>query len=148
MRPFGRRLLRYASRARAHLVMLAVAMAAVAGLVIVQAQLPATVLAGAFAGGLDLSLVGATTAERARRRGRVAEVQRRGSRGTDRAQRERQARYGIVTLKWPGSRPAPGTNHPTPIRVKHGGDFKHAAGEPASGLPFGDGPAGTSACLR
>ncbi|MBV9855747.1 MAG: thiol reductant ABC exporter subunit CydD [Streptosporangiaceae bacterium] len=54
MRPLDRRLLRFAGRARTYLIALIVAMAAVAGLVIVQAQLLATAIAGAFAGGLGL----------------------------------------------------------------------------------------------
>jgi thiol reductant ABC exporter CydD subunit len=55
MRSLDRRLLRYAGRARTHLVMLVVAAAAVAGLVIVQAQLLAEAIAGAFSKGLDLT---------------------------------------------------------------------------------------------
>jgi thiol reductant ABC exporter CydD subunit len=53
-RPFDRRLLRYARPARVHLAGLVVVTAAIAGLVILQAQLLATAIAGAFSGGLAL----------------------------------------------------------------------------------------------
>src|SRR5258708_24475581 len=54
MRPSDRRLLRYARPARAHLIGLVVVTAAIAGLVILQAQLLATAIAGTFSGGLGL----------------------------------------------------------------------------------------------
>lgn len=50
-----RRLLRFARRARVHVVMLVAAGAGAAGLVIVQAQLLATAIAGAFTAGLGLA---------------------------------------------------------------------------------------------
>ena len=53
-RPSDRRLLRYARPARAYLAGLVVVTVAVAGLVIVQAQLLATAITGVFLGGLDL----------------------------------------------------------------------------------------------
>jgi len=46
----------------------------------------------------------------------------------------------------PIPRHTPG-NHPTP-RVMRGRDFRCTAEEPAIGLPFGQGPAGTLPCLR
>ena len=52
-RPSDRRLLRYARPARAYLAGLVVVTIGVAGLVILQAQLLATAIAGAFSGGLD-----------------------------------------------------------------------------------------------
>jgi ATP-binding cassette subfamily C protein CydCD len=62
-RPSDRRLLRYARPARTYLVGLVVVTVAVAGLVILQAQLLATAIAGAFSDGLDLSaLTGTITA--------------------------------------------------------------------------------------
>ena len=54
-RPSDRRLLRYARPARGYLAGLVVVTAAIAGLVILQAQLLATAIAGAFSGGLGLS---------------------------------------------------------------------------------------------
>ena len=59
-RPSDRRLLRYARPARAWLAGLVLATAAVAGLVIVQAQLLATAIAGAFSGGLGLPALSTT----------------------------------------------------------------------------------------
>jgi ATP-binding cassette subfamily C protein CydCD len=59
-RPSDRRLLRYARPARAYLAGLVVATVAIAGLVIVQAQLLATAIAGTFSGGLDLSALQGT----------------------------------------------------------------------------------------
>ena len=53
-RPSDRRLLRYARPARAYLIGLVVVTAAIAGLVILQAQLLATAISGAFSGGLGL----------------------------------------------------------------------------------------------
>jgi thiol reductant ABC exporter CydD subunit len=53
-RPSDRRLLRYARSARAYLIGLVVVTAAIAGLVILQAQLLATAISGAFSGGLGL----------------------------------------------------------------------------------------------
>jgi ATP-binding cassette, subfamily C, bacterial CydCD len=62
-RPSDRRLLRYARPARMYLVGLVVVTVAVAGLVILQAQLLATAIAGTFSDGLDLSaLTGTITA--------------------------------------------------------------------------------------
>ena len=61
-RPSDRRLLRYARPARAYLAGLVVVTAAVAGLVILQAQLLATAIAGTFSGGLGLSALGGTIA--------------------------------------------------------------------------------------
>jgi thiol reductant ABC exporter CydD subunit len=54
VRPLDRRLLRYAVGVRGYLITLIVATAAVAGLVIAQAQLLASAIAGAFTSGLDL----------------------------------------------------------------------------------------------
>lgn len=62
--------------------------------------------------------------------------------GFSRAERGGQARYGIVTYG-PIPRYAPGKNHPTPVRVMRGREFRYTAEEPATGLPFGQGPAGT-----
>ena len=62
MRPSDRRLLRYARLARAHLAGLVVITAAIAGLVILQAQLLATAIAGAFSGDLGLSALRGTIA--------------------------------------------------------------------------------------
>ena len=59
MRPSDRRLLRYARGARVHLAGLVVVSAAIAGLVILQAQLLATAIAGAFSGGLGRPALGA-----------------------------------------------------------------------------------------
>jgi thiol reductant ABC exporter CydD subunit len=53
-RPSDRRLLRYARPALAYLIGLVVVTAAIAGLVILQAQLLATAISGAFSGGLGL----------------------------------------------------------------------------------------------
>jgi len=53
-RPSDRRLLRYARQARAYLIGLVAVTAAIAGLVILQAQLLATAISGAFSGGLGL----------------------------------------------------------------------------------------------
>ena len=53
-RPSDRRLLRYARPARAYLIGLVVVTVAIAGLVILQAQLLATAIAGAFSDGLGL----------------------------------------------------------------------------------------------
>ena len=53
-RPSDRRLLRYARPARAYLTGLVAVTAAIAGLVILQAQLLATAISGAFSGGLGL----------------------------------------------------------------------------------------------
>ena len=53
-RPSDRRLLRYARPARAYLLGLVMVTVAIAGLVIVQAQLLATAIAGTFSNGLDL----------------------------------------------------------------------------------------------
>jgi ATP-binding cassette, subfamily C, bacterial CydCD len=61
-RPSDRRLLRYARPARAYLAGLVVVTIGVAGLVILQAQLLATAIAGAFSGGLDLSALKGTVA--------------------------------------------------------------------------------------
>jgi len=58
--PSDRRLLRYARPVRAHLAGLVVVTAAIAGLVILQAQLLATAIAGTFSGGLGLSSLGGT----------------------------------------------------------------------------------------
>jgi thiol reductant ABC exporter CydD subunit len=60
MRPSDRRLLRYARPARAHLAGLVVVTVATAGLVIVQAQLLATAIAGIVDGDLGLSALAAT----------------------------------------------------------------------------------------
>jgi ATP-binding cassette subfamily C protein CydCD len=62
-RPSDRRLLRYARPARAHLAGLVVVTAAIAGLVIWQAQLLATAIAGAFSGGLGLPALRVTLVE-------------------------------------------------------------------------------------
>src|ERR1700743_979630 len=59
-RPSDRRLLRYARPARMYLVGLVVVTVAVAGLVILQAQLLATAIAGTFSDGLDLSALTGT----------------------------------------------------------------------------------------
>jgi thiol reductant ABC exporter CydD subunit len=59
-RPSDRRLLRYARPARAYLIGLVLVTAAIAGLVILQAQLLATAIAGTFSGGLGLSALGGT----------------------------------------------------------------------------------------
>ncbi|HEY1823202.1 MAG TPA: thiol reductant ABC exporter subunit CydD [Trebonia sp.] len=59
-KPSDRRLLRYARPARAHLAGLVVVTTAIAGLVILQAQLLATAIAGVFSGDLDLSALGGT----------------------------------------------------------------------------------------
>jgi ATP-binding cassette subfamily C protein CydCD len=59
-RPSDRRLLRYARPARAYLAGLVVVTVAIAGLVILQAQLLATAIAGAFSGGLELSALRGT----------------------------------------------------------------------------------------
>ncbi len=61
-RPSDRRLLRYARPARAYLAGLVVVTAAIAGLVILQAQLLAAAIAGTFSGGLGLSALGGTLA--------------------------------------------------------------------------------------
>ena len=61
-RPSDRRLLRYARPARVYLSGLVVVTVAIAGLVILQAQLLATAIAGAFSGGLGLSSLGGTVA--------------------------------------------------------------------------------------
>lgn len=61
-RPSDRRLLRYARPARAYLAGLVVVTAAVAGLVILQAQLLATAIAGAFGGDLGRPALGGTIA--------------------------------------------------------------------------------------
>ena len=61
-RPSDRRLLRYARPARAYLAGLVLVTVAVAGLVIVQAQLLATAIAGTFRGGLDLRALTGTIA--------------------------------------------------------------------------------------
>jgi thiol reductant ABC exporter CydD subunit len=61
-RPPDRRLLRYARPARAYLIGLVLVTAAIAGLVILQAQLLATAIAGAFSGGVDLAALGGTIA--------------------------------------------------------------------------------------
>ena len=61
-RPSDRRLLRYARPARAYLAGLVVVTIGVAGLVILQAQLLATAIAGAFSGGLSLPALGGTIA--------------------------------------------------------------------------------------
>jgi ATP-binding cassette, subfamily C, bacterial CydCD len=61
-KPSDRRLLRYARPARAYLAGLVVVTAAIAGLVILQAQLLATAIAGAFSGGLDLPALKGTIA--------------------------------------------------------------------------------------
>jgi thiol reductant ABC exporter CydD subunit len=61
-RPSDRRLLRYARPARAYLAALVVVTAAIAGLVILQAQLLAAAIAGTFSGGLGLSALGGTLA--------------------------------------------------------------------------------------
>ncbi|MGD0701044.1 MAG: thiol reductant ABC exporter subunit CydD [Trebonia sp.] len=61
-RPSDRRLLRYARPARAYLLGLVVATVAIAGLVIVQAQLLATAIAGTFGDGLGLSALRGTIA--------------------------------------------------------------------------------------
>jgi thiol reductant ABC exporter CydD subunit len=58
--PSDRRLLRYARPARAYLVGLVVVTVAIAGLVILQAQLLATAIAGAFSDGLNLSALRGT----------------------------------------------------------------------------------------
>ena len=58
-RPSDRRLLRYARPARAYLAGLVVATVAIAGLVILQAQLLATAIAGTFSDGLNLPRCGA-----------------------------------------------------------------------------------------
>jgi len=58
--PSDRRLLRYARPARVYLVGLVVVTVAIAGLVILQAQLLATAIAGTFSGGLGLSSLGGT----------------------------------------------------------------------------------------
>ena len=62
-RPSDRRLLRYARPARAHLAGLVVVTAAIAGLVIWQAQLLATAIAGAFSDGLGLPALRVTLIE-------------------------------------------------------------------------------------
>ena len=54
-KPSDRRLLRYARPARTYLIGLVVVTVAIAGLVILQAQLLATAIVGAFSGGLGLS---------------------------------------------------------------------------------------------
>jgi ATP-binding cassette subfamily C protein CydCD len=59
-RPSDRRLLRYARPARPYLAGLVLATVAIAGLVIVQAQLLATAIAGAFSDGLNLSALRGT----------------------------------------------------------------------------------------
>jgi ATP-binding cassette, subfamily C, bacterial CydCD len=59
-KPSDRRLLRYARPARAYLAGLVVVTVAIAGLVILQAQLLATAIAGAFSDGLDLSALQGT----------------------------------------------------------------------------------------
>ena len=59
-RPSDRRLLRYARPVLPYLAGLVVVTAAIAGLVILQAQLLATAIAGAFSGGLGLSSLGGT----------------------------------------------------------------------------------------
>jgi thiol reductant ABC exporter CydD subunit len=59
-KPSDRRLLRYARPARPYLIGLVVVTVAIAGLVIVQAQLLATAIAGTFGGGLDLSALRGT----------------------------------------------------------------------------------------
>ncbi|MGH3208359.1 MAG: thiol reductant ABC exporter subunit CydD [Trebonia sp.] len=59
-RPSDRRLLRYARPARPYLVGLVVVTVAIAGLVILQAQLLATAIAGAFSGDLNLSALRGT----------------------------------------------------------------------------------------
>jgi ABC-type transport system involved in cytochrome bd biosynthesis fused ATPase/permease subunit len=59
-RPSDRRLLRYARPARAYLIGLVVVTVAVAGLVILQAQLLATAIAGSFGGNLDRSALTGT----------------------------------------------------------------------------------------
>ena len=61
-RPSDRRLLRYARPARAYLIGLVLVTAAIAGLVILQAQLLATAIAGAFSAGVDLAALGGTVA--------------------------------------------------------------------------------------
>ena len=61
-RPSDRRLLRYARQARAYLAGIVVVTAAVAGLVILQAQLLATAIAGTFSDDLDLSALTGTIA--------------------------------------------------------------------------------------
>ncbi|HEX5121255.1 MAG TPA: thiol reductant ABC exporter subunit CydD [Pseudonocardiaceae bacterium] len=55
MRALDPRLLRYASRVRVYLIVLVVATVAIAGVIIVQAQLLATAITGAFTDGLTLS---------------------------------------------------------------------------------------------
>jgi ATP-binding cassette subfamily C protein CydCD len=62
IKPSDRRLLRYARPARAHLAGLVVVTTAIAGLIILQAQLLATAIAGTFSGGLDLRALGGTIA--------------------------------------------------------------------------------------
>jgi hypothetical protein len=64
------------------------------------------------------------------------------------AHRRGKARYGIVTLIGRIPRCTPATSHDTPVRVMCGRDFRHIADESAVSLLFGQGPAGTSACLR
>jgi ATP-binding cassette subfamily C protein CydCD len=59
-KPSDRRLLRYARPARAYLAGLVVVTVAIAGLVILQAQLLATAIAGTFSYGLDLSALQGT----------------------------------------------------------------------------------------
>ena len=59
-RPSDRRLLRYARPARAYLAGLVLATVAIAGLVILQAQLLATAIAGTFSDGLTLSALQGT----------------------------------------------------------------------------------------
>jgi ATP-binding cassette, subfamily C, bacterial CydCD len=59
-RPSDRRLLRYARQARAYLAGLVVVTVAIAGLVIMQAQLLATAIAGTFGGGLNLRALAGT----------------------------------------------------------------------------------------
>ncbi len=61
-RPSDRRLLRYASPARAYLAGLVVVIVAIAGLVIVQAQLLATAISGTFSDGLGLRALTGTLA--------------------------------------------------------------------------------------
>jgi ABC-type transport system involved in cytochrome bd biosynthesis fused ATPase/permease subunit len=59
-RPSDRRLLRYARQARVYLAGLVVVTVAIAGLVIMQAQLLATAIAGTFGGGLNLRALAGT----------------------------------------------------------------------------------------
>jgi thiol reductant ABC exporter CydD subunit len=59
-RPSDRRLLRHARPARAYLIGLVLVTTAIAGLVILQAQLLATAIAGTFSGGPGLSALGGT----------------------------------------------------------------------------------------